>query len=545
MLPALAGLLLQLHAVEPRAGSVDLAGYWRLHTGDDIRWALPSFNDAGWDSVIVPGPWSPPTAHGYTGYAWYRLRIVIPEHLAEPLGLWLQSVSTAFTVYVDGHRLGGYGAFPPGYRARSVIPLVAALPLESQTAGAHLIAVRVYSAEHVGGITGPVVLGPVQSLQSAAWRPDVYLACTAVLLLGIGVMQSFFWIRRPHAREHGAIFAVCVCAALFFLWWMPSVRVALEPYVFWFRLYLASAAAAAAAYCYAFRRIFDLERSDRVMRGFALVFLLQVLLFLAAPSWTLLRVLASYALNPALLLVSLITLGLAVAQLRQGEHHARILLWGTLLLSLTLFHDILIGWGMLAVRPEFPWMTLAGAVVWAVSLSLTTAEKFLESETAALFDRLTGLYRREIVMDALAREIRRSARVHQPLSVIMLDVDHFKQVNDSLGHQAGDRVLTEIGRRMAEAGRVVDWLGRYGGEEFIGVLASTDSHGGTLAAERIRSAIAALPIATGRSARSVTLSAGVAAYDGGDEWPTAEQLVGAADAALYRAKHAGRNRVMT
>ena len=125
----------------------------------------------------------------------------------------------------------------------------------------------------------------------------------------------------------------------------------------------------------------------------------------------------------------------------------------------------------------------------------------------------------------------------------MLDIDKFKQVNDTLGHQAGDRVLAEIGRRMVDAGRAVDWLGRYGGEEFMGVLASTQLAGAELAAERIRQAVAALPIATGRTTRTITLSAGVAAYDGGEDWPTAEQLVGAADAALYRAKDGGRNRV--
>ncbi len=231
---------------------------------------------------------------------------------------------------------------------------------------------------------------------------------------------------------------------------------------------------------------------------------------------------------------------LAFLQWRDGTHHARILLWGTLLLTVTLFHDILVGWGLIAVRPAFPWLTLVGSIGFVASLALTTAEKFVESETAALYDRLTGLYRREVVMDALSREIRRASRTRQPLAVIMLDVDRFKQLNDSLGHQGGDKVLTEIGRRMIDAGRAVDWLGRYGGEEFIAVLASTEQASALLAAERLRAAVSALPIATGRTTRTVTLSAGVATYEGGPEWPTVEQLVGAADAALYRAKNSGR-----
>ncbi|OGT95050.1 MAG: hypothetical protein A2083_05345 [Gemmatimonadetes bacterium GWC2_71_9] len=94
---------------------------------------------------------------------------------------------------------------------------------------------------------------------------------------------------------------------------------------------------------------------------------------------------------------------------------------------------------------------------------------------------------------------------------------------------------------MVDAGRAVDWLGRYGGEEFLAVLAATSKAGAVLAAERLRTAVSALPVATGRTARTVTLSAGIAAFEGAGEWPTTETLVGAADAALYRAKNDGRN----
>lgn len=544
MLPALAGLLLQLHAVEPR-NTTDLEGRWLFHAGDDVHWALPDADDHDWAQAAVPAAWSPPLARDYRGYGWYRLHVTISAPLGEPLGLWFASVSTAYTVFVDGRPVGGSGGFPPAYRARSVIPLVVALPAESQAPGGHVIAVRVYSSETVGGITGRVTIGPLQALQRSASRPDVLLAATAVLFFGMAVMQLFFWLRRPHVREHATIFMVCVWAGLFYVCWMPSVRILLEPYVYWYRLFLASAAASAAAYCYAFRRIFDLDRSDRWLRLLALVFVVQVPLFLLLPNWSAIRFTARYGLSVTLLLMSLLTLALSIQQLRRGEQHARFLLWGTVLLSAALSYDVLLGWGVIVIRPAFPWMTLVGTVAWAASLAMTTAERFLESETAALFDRLTGLYRREVVMDALAREIRRAARVHQPLSLIMFDVDRFKLVNDTLGHQAGDKVLSEIGRRMLDAGRAVDWLGRYGGEEFVGVLAATDRAGGVLAAERIRSAVAALPIATGRTARTVTLSAGVSAYDGGEERPTAEQLVGAADAALYRAKNSGRNCVVS
>ncbi len=542
MLAVLLGLFTQIQVVGAAAGPVDLTGPWRFRAGDSVAWAAPELDDSQWDTVRVPAPWAGLVPPGYRGAGWYRLAVAVPESRAVPMGLWFQSVATAFEVYVDGERVGGIGGFPPAYRPRTVVPLVVPLPVRANAPGTHVIAVRVHSAERVGGLVGGVSLGPLQALERAAFRPDLYLVGATVLLLGIGLIQIFFWIRRPLAGEHGAIFAVCACLGLFFIFWMPSVRVALEPYVSWMRLYLAAAAASATAYCVAFRRIFELD-DDRVVLGIGLAFLVQVPLFLALPGWDQVRLLASFALNPLLLLGSLVTLAIAVRQFRLGARHARILLWGTALLAATLFHDILIEYGVLATQPAFPWLTLAGAVGFVAALALTTAERFVESETAALYDRLTGLYRREVVMDSLAREIRRASRVRQPLAVIMLDVDRFKQINDTLGHQAGDRVLAEIGRRMLDAGRAVDWLGRYGGEEFIAVLAATDTAGAALAAERIRKAVSALPIATGRTGRTVTLSAGVAAYDGGEEWPTTEQLVGAADAALYRAKNAGRDRV--
>ena len=543
MLAAMCALLLQVRVVEPRNGIVALDGTWRFRAGDSATWAQASWDDHDWQALAVPGPWRPTSAPAYRGTGWYRLHVTFASTPSNPVGLWLRSVAAASEVFVDGVKIGGLGGFPPEYRPRTVIPLVAALPPPLQLPGPHVIAVRVYSEERVGGITSSVLIGPVQELERAAYRPDLPLLSAAVLLIGIGVMQLFFWVRRPWAREHAAIFAVCLSTALFFVWWMPSVRVALEPLTFWLRLYLASAAAAAASYCYAFRKIFVLERSDRWVRVLAIVFLLQVPVFLTVPGWSAMASLASLLLNPTLLIAALFTLALAVTQMREGTRHARTLLWGTLLLTVTLVHDIFTNWGLIAVRPSFPWLTVLGSVGFVASLSLTTAEKFVESETAALYDRLTGLYRREVVLDALSREIRRASRVKQPLAVIMLDVDRFKQLNDTLGHQGGDKVLAEIGRRMADAGRVVDWLGRYGGEEFIAVLAATDKDGARLAAERLRAAVSALPIATGRTARTVTLSAGVAAYEGGGDWPTTEQLIGAADGALYKAKNAGRNRV--
>ena len=544
MLVPFLGFLAQMQLVTPQAAPLDLSGPWLFRTGDSAAWAGTHVHAAGWDTVRVPDRWNE-RLEGYRGFAWYRLRVVFPRQPARPMALWFRSVATAYEVYVDGELMGSVGSFPPEYRARTVVPLVIPLPPAVSAEGPHVIALRVYSGERIGGVVGRVALGSVRDVERLVYRPDYYLMAAAVLMLGIGLMQLFFWLRRPVASEHAAIFLVCLCLALFFICWMPSVRAALEPRIYWYRLYLAAAAASAAAYCYALRRLFPLDRGDMAVQALSVVYLILVPVFLVLPAWGQLQAVAQFALNPLLLAGALVSIWIAIHQLRQGARHARLLLYGTGLLALTLFYDIITDYGLLSVQPTFPWFTVIGAVAFVTSLALTTAEKFVESETLALYDRLTGLYRREVVMDALTREIRRASRTKMPLAVIMLDVDRFKQINDTLGHQAGDRVLAEVGRRMGEAGRAVDWLGRYGGEEFIAILAGADIAGARLAAERLRKAVSALPIATGRTAKTVTLSAGVATFVGNnpDEWPTTEQLVGAADAALYRAKNSGRDTV--
>jgi diguanylate cyclase (GGDEF)-like protein len=542
MLIAALGLAFQLQVATAHPGLAEFTGPWRLRLGDAAGWALPGYDDRDWDSVQVPASWTA-VRPGYRGFGWYRARFVVGRGVDAPLALSISSVVAAYEVYVDGRRLGGIGDFPPDYRARSGVPLLVALPPAALAAGTHLVAIRVFSDERVGGLVGSVEVGALTALESHQRQTDLYLLGTALLILGIGVSQLFFWLRRPASREHVGIFLVCLFLGFFFIVWMPAVRVLLEPYVFYLRLYVALAAASVVAYCFTFRKLFGLE-DDRVVASLMAANVLLVPVTFALPSWTALRWTASYVFNPLLLLALVVTLVLVVLKRRDAERHSRLLLWGIGILGVAALHDVLVDWGLLAAPSGYPWMILLGAVVFVSTLAMTTAEKFVDTETSALYDKLTGLYRREIVLDALSREIRRAARIGQPLSVIMLDVDRFKLVNDTLGHQAGDRVLAEVGRRLGDAGRAVDWLGRYGGEEFIAVLAGTDRPGALQAAERLRHAVSALPVATGRTGRTVTLSAGLATYGGvsrAEEWPTTEELVGAADAALYRAKNAGRD----
>lgn len=161
-------------------------------------------------------------------------------------------------------------------------------------------------------------------------------------------------------------------------------------------------------------------------------------------------------------------------------------------------------------------------------------------ERLSTTDELTQLRNRRFVDEVLEREVHRARRHRSALSILMLDLDHFKSINDSYGHPAGDAVLKETGRRIRDLLRRSDVAARYGGEEFIIVLALSDARAAWLAAERWRSAIGDEPFALPDGSHiEVTTSIGVATYHAG--LASRRSFIAAADEALYDAKQAGRN----
>jgi diguanylate cyclase (GGDEF)-like protein len=177
---------------------------------------------------------------------------------------------------------------------------------------------------------------------------------------------------------------------------------------------------------------------------------------------------------------------------------------------------------------------------------LKVAERILELHealrTEATRDRLTGLLNRGAILDFLQQTLERRVREGGDVGVILIDLDHFKQVNDQHGHQTGDAVLREAARRMQGALRPYDRIGRYGGEEFIVISPQADGSNSAVIAERIRSQLCASPLPTPSGDLPVTASLGVA-HAAQFAAATTEELIAESDAALYRAKRAGRNRV--
>jgi two-component system cell cycle response regulator len=164
-----------------------------------------------------------------------------------------------------------------------------------------------------------------------------------------------------------------------------------------------------------------------------------------------------------------------------------------------------------------------------------------EAERLMMTDPLTGLRNFRYLSSELAREIERATRFDRPLAVLMLDLDHFKSVNDTYGHARGDSVLRELARRVSEQIREVDTLARYGGEEFVIVLPETTAQGACMLADRVCAAVRRQVFtAQGEEPLRVTLSIGVAAFP--VHGASAATLMRAADEALYVAKRAGRDR---
>ena len=166
-----------------------------------------------------------------------------------------------------------------------------------------------------------------------------------------------------------------------------------------------------------------------------------------------------------------------------------------------------------------------------------------------LTDSLTGVYNRRYIDRRLVEEVARARRQDYSIAVMFIDVDHFKSVNDRVGHQAGDDVLREVAARIKMELRVSDALARFGGEEFVVLLINADLTAAAMVAERIRAGVAGKPVdLAGGQGMNVSVSVGVAALgDEAGEQPIeeeAQQLVALADGALYQAKEAGRNRVV-
>lgn len=207
------------------------------------------------------------------------------------------------------------------------------------------------------------------------------------------------------------------------------------------------------------------------------------------------------------------------------------MVWGSEFIGvLFVFSDVSFG------RTDLKLLGLFGAHAAA---SIRNARMHRELHELAITDALTGIFNRHHFFELAEVAFSNARRYNLPLAVLMMDLDYFKQTNDTYGHLAGDEVLRVTIQRCARIIRETDTFGRYGGEEFVMILPETDLQGALVLAERLRQAVSKDPVVVDDVEIAVTASFGVAQLT--EETTTLQQLINRADQALYRAKESGRN----
>ena len=176
-----------------------------------------------------------------------------------------------------------------------------------------------------------------------------------------------------------------------------------------------------------------------------------------------------------------------------------------------------------------------------MAVALENVRLYNETQQLAITDELTSLYNRRGFFELGRREVDRVLRFGHPLTAVMIDIDHFKIVNDTYGHPLGDKILRGLADRIRHNIRDIDIFGRYGGEEFVVLLIENDIATAALVAERLRRLISDTPFQTEAGPISITVSMGLAIVT--KDTPDLGTLISQADQALYHAKQAGRNRV--
>jgi len=200
--------------------------------------------------------------------------------------------------------------------------------------------------------------------------------------------------------------------------------------------------------------------------------------------------------------------------------------------------------------PDSNLQTLMDLLIICIALGIafgffwmTTAELSYELETMASTDSLTRIYNRRVFREWCEREFALSLRTGNPFSLVIMDLDHFKRVNDRYGHRGGDEVLLAVVQIMQSSIRSIDTLGRWGGEEFVALLPGTGMEEALIVAQRVRRNVEGLALEIDQASVSVTVSLGLASLRDGED--TLDAMFLRADQALYQAKASGRNQVLT
>jgi len=576
-------------------GTVALSGPWQFHPGDNPAWASPSFDSSGWEQLSADEPWGRQGHASLTGFAWYRCSIVLTPAPAGPTSLLVPKIHDSYEIYWNGALVGRNGKLlprPVWYISQPV------QTFDLGKIGQGVLAVRVWKAPllsddsgELGGFDTAPLIGSPEAIATASaayefhWLRNRQLHFGANLLSVVIALLSFLlWLRSP---------------ARWVLFWMAGFALAQPAVLLLMDAHLSCSYPLAMAVAQPIAVLQDVSlwflllwllalhdnpTISRATRILACIFMAAVSLdgVLVAiswnPQWTRLAQVSDVLLTCLYIpfeIIPLVLVGSAIYR-RNLLDSARWLVAGLAFLGgmMNVFDNVVkqgrqfTGWP-LASNIDSPLFTALGspvslstlegalllvAIVYAVYNTVREDQRrqdALEREKIELLreskkmrhkaehDGLTGLWNHRFIVDRLGEEIDRSLREKTPLSAILIDIDHFKKVNDTFGHLAGDLVLREIGAIFTSSLRSYDCVGRYGGEEFLVILPNCGVEGALARAEQLRQAVQSARFMDGKKSIEVTASFGVASDFPSDSG--AESVIRAVDEALYRAKSTGRN----
>jgi diguanylate cyclase (GGDEF)-like protein len=555
---------------DDRTRSLD--GAWQFKPGDDPSWASPSLDDRAWSTIQVPKSWGRQGYADVYGMAWYRTRVRVPWPADQPLALALGKIDSAYEVYVGGRRLGGAGRLPPSPAMEYDRHRLFVVPASTREPdGSLVVALRVWRADgKSAGAAGPVEgrfeLGPIERVTEHALFEESWQLALVLLFAAVGVFHLALRLLRPGTAAYGWFGLLAIESAVYAFLRSQWKYLLLDDFVALKKtehlmIYLVPAT------FLQFLWVFFGRPVPKAVRALQVAVLLGGAVMMAAPG-----------LDVALQALPMIQVAAFVAAasgtifivplVRAGDPEARLLGFGAVCVVLTIASDFLTERNVVVA----PRMVVYGFAVLVFGMSLALANRFhrvlaevdtlrrgleqrvdertqelsaaySQMEALALHDGLTGLLNRRALQDRAHAVLAAARRQRAPFALALIDIDHFKRVNDTCGHLAGDEVLGEVARRLAAGVRGPDDVGRWGGEEFLMLLPDADETAAVAVAERLRAAVE-VPVQTAVGPVSVTVSIGVAAV-AAPELGTArlDVLVREADAALYRAKAAGRNRV--
>jgi len=519
-----------------------LAGTWEFALGDPPGGAA-ELDGLPFRPIRVPGAWQEAGFEGH-GTGWYRVTFDLDPSLAiVPLAFACRQIRDVDEVYLDGQPIGRTGEFPPDYDKGTVVERIYELP-PSRTAvpGRHTLAVRVFNAgPRSGGITGAPRIDSLSAAFHGRALREAPRALLAAAFGALGLFSLFFFLRDRGQTDFLYFFLTTAATAAFIVSWLSLWAVSGLPLSFLFRVGLAGLFAAPAMTVLLFLKFFERPlawRHRALLAG-------QAAGAGACLLWP--RVDDLYYLLPAAVLLGAlgaadVLVHLAVSARRRAPH-ARLLLGATLLSIVAAAFDgrDVLGLGF-GVSIDFALSGPALFVLMSCFLA-AMAGRLARLRLAASTDPLTGLANRTVLFDRLGLEIARARRHVHPVALAILDLDAFKEFNDRHGHVTGDRLLVAAGRALTDSIRDTDLAARFGGDEFVLLLPEADAEQAVTCIERVRMGIARARIAGVEEA--ATVSAGVAVFD-----PAVRTTVSVsawlrqADAALYAAKAAGRNRVL-